>query len=171
MAIYVRWRFARPRIRRGDESPDGDLALPCPRRAQASPGVASTTSPPLRVPSPRRSRMRPSPHTNGHESLGCALQHLASESLNLTGRAGRTGRTGQLRQQQLLHSPTHNSSTLPPTPWRRRIRVACEAGAFVCGEGRIRILAGGESPQGWMRRVRSREGRLGKWVSHEWVSG
>ena len=29
--------FARPRTRLCDESPDGDLALPCPRHAQASP--------------------------------------------------------------------------------------------------------------------------------------
>ena len=50
---------ARPLIRRGDESPDGDLALPCPRRASASPGVASAAPPTLRVSTPRRTRMRP----------------------------------------------------------------------------------------------------------------
>ena len=51
------------------------------------------------------------------------------------------------------------------------IRVACEAGVFVCGEGCIRGLAGGESPKGWLWRSPSREGRWGKWVSCEWVSG
>ena len=51
------------------------------------------------------------------------------------------------------------------------IRVACEAGVFVCGESRIRVLAGGESPKGWLWRSPSREGRWGKWVSCEWVSG
>ena len=50
---------ARPLIRRGVESPDGDLALPCPRRASASPGVASAAPPTLRVSTPRRTRMRP----------------------------------------------------------------------------------------------------------------
>ena len=50
---------ARPLIRRGVESPDGDLALPCPRRASASPGVASAAPPTLRVSPPRRTRMRP----------------------------------------------------------------------------------------------------------------
>ena len=58
---------ARPRNRHSDESPDGVWALPWPRRASASPGVASATPPTLRVSSPRRSRMRPSPHTNFHE--------------------------------------------------------------------------------------------------------
>ena len=58
---------ARPRNRHSDESPDGDWALPWPRRASASPGVASATSPTLRVSSPRRSRMPPSRHTNFHE--------------------------------------------------------------------------------------------------------
>ena len=38
-------------------------------------------------------------------------------------------------------------------------------------EGGIRVLAGGESPQGWLRRVTSREGRLGEWVSYELVIG
>ena len=57
---------------------------------------------------------------------------------------------------------------------------------FVCGEisperselrqqslegCRIRDLAGGESPKGWLWRSPSREGRWGKWVSCEWVSG
>ena len=67
---------ARPRIRLCDESPDGDLALPCPRRARASPGVASTASPTLRVHRGaghecglRRSRM----FTNRCESR-CAIQ-------------------------------------------------------------------------------------------------
>ena len=67
---------ARPRIRLCDESPDGDLALPCPRRAQASPGVASTPPPTLRVSSPRRSRMRPAPHTNIHEWIHKAHSHV-----------------------------------------------------------------------------------------------
>ena len=58
---------ARPRNRHSDESPDGDWALPWPRRASASPGVASATPPTLRVSSPRRSRMPPSRHTNFHE--------------------------------------------------------------------------------------------------------
>ena len=60
-------RYARPLIRRGDESPDGDWALPWPRRASASPGVASATPPTLRVSSPRRTRMPPTRHTNFHE--------------------------------------------------------------------------------------------------------
>jgi len=42
--------------RRGDGSPDGDLAVPRPRLATASPGVASAAPPTLRVSSPRRSR-------------------------------------------------------------------------------------------------------------------
>ena len=49
---------ARPRIRRRDESPDGDLSLPRPLRALASPGGASTPPPTLRVSSSRRSRKR-----------------------------------------------------------------------------------------------------------------
>ena len=40
---------ARDQTRRGDESPDGDLAMPCPRRTSASPGVASAAPPTLRV--------------------------------------------------------------------------------------------------------------------------
>ena len=64
--------------RRGDESPDGDLALPRPRLAPASPGVASAAPPTLRVSSPRRSRMPPSRHTNFHESLECALRDRAA---------------------------------------------------------------------------------------------
>ena len=71
---------ARPRNRHGDESPDGDWALPWPRRASAPPGVASATPPTLRVSSPRRSRMRPSPHTNFHEwnhKARCFLESAA----------------------------------------------------------------------------------------------
>ena len=41
----------------------------------------------------------------------------------------------------------------------------------MCGESRIRVLAGGESPKGWLWRSPSREGRWGKWVSCEWRSG
>ena len=54
---------ARPLIRRGVESPDGDLALPCPRCASASPGVASAAPPTLRVSTPGRTRMPSSRHT------------------------------------------------------------------------------------------------------------
>ena len=36
---------------------------------------------------------------------------------------------------------------------------------------RIRDLAGGESPKGWLWRGPSREGRWGRCVSYEWVSG
>ena len=93
---------AQPRIRRGDESPDGDLALVRPRRASASPGVASASSPTLRVSSPRRSRMRPSPLTNGHESLECALRNRAA--LNRAGwnsGASVTGGTELLGQETL----------------------------------------------------------------------
>ena len=53
--------------RRGDASPDGDLALSRPRRASASPGVASAAPPTLRASSPRRTRMPPTRHTNAHE--------------------------------------------------------------------------------------------------------
>ena len=51
-------RCARPRIRRRDESPDGDLSLPRTLRALASPGGASTPPTTLRVSSSRRSRKR-----------------------------------------------------------------------------------------------------------------
>ena len=135
MAIYVRWRLRRsPRIRRGDESPDGDLALPCPRRSLASPGVASATSPTLRVSSSRRSRMRPSPHTNFHESLKLALRHLAtfpmSSSLRRRGRRRYSGSAPQslFPLPILPHSPFYILHfTFPVAP----IRVA--------PQGRIRV--------------------------------
>ena len=121
---------AQPRIRRGDESPDGDLALPCPRRAQASPGFAGATSPTLRVSSPRRSRMRPSPHTNGHESLQLALRYLATS-------CAFTIATPRSALLQWLRATIPLPSSLFPLP-SFPIREACEAGVFVSGEGRIR---------------------------------
>ena len=126
MAIYVRWRLRRsPRIRRGDESPDCDLALPCPRRSLASPGVASATSPTLRVSSSRRSRMSPSRHTNGHESLQLALRHLATFPMSSS-------------LQWLRASPF----TIPlilaaPPPDEMRLR---------CGRNPIKARRGGEKP-------------------------
>ena len=165
--VYRHFRLALARDhehRRGDESPNGDLALPRQRLASASPGVASAPSPTLRVPSPRRTRTRPSPHTNFHESLECALQNSATESLKLNGTGGtdRTCRTCRTCRTDGTTPPLTNSQLLHFQ--------------FVQPQGRIReprrrVLAGGESPQGWMRRVTSREGRLGKWVSCKWGSG
>ena len=56
--LPARANDARPRIRRRDESPDGDLSLPRLHRALASPGGASAPPPTLRVSSSRRSRKR-----------------------------------------------------------------------------------------------------------------
>jgi len=67
--------MARPLIRRGDESPDGDLALPRPRLATASPGAASATPPTLRVSSPRRTRTR-------HPSSDCWRSSLRSGDIS-----------------------------------------------------------------------------------------
>jgi len=59
------WRLRRDHEnRRIDVSPDGDLALPRPHPASASPGGAYAPSPTLRVTSLRRTRM---PVFAGHE--------------------------------------------------------------------------------------------------------
>ena len=54
---------------------------------------------------------------------------------------------------------------------RRNIPRAKRAAPAVARGCRIRDLAGGESPKGWLWRSPSREGRWGKWVSCEWRSG
>ena len=132
---------ARPLIRRGVESPDGDLALPCPRRASASPGVASEAPQTLRVSTPRRTLMRPKA---AHE-----FPRMKSQSPLLYSFPSRCGLHRSLRELRsirlgisiLCPYGDNYSKKLPD------IRVA--PGVFVCRAcGGIRVLAGGESPQG-----------------------
>ena len=69
------WRLRRGHEnRRIDESHDGDLALPRPHPASASPGGAYAPSPTLRVSSLRRTRM---PACAGHEQARTAVNRVA----------------------------------------------------------------------------------------------
>ena len=134
-------RYARPRIR-ADAAIASRFNRVEPSHGQEAFASASTASPQLAC------RLAAPP---GHES-GLTPDTNGHEKLGVSTQGSGVG---------------ERNCFLFPFP----IRVACEAGVFVCGEGRIRDLAGGESPKGWLWRSPSREGRWGKWVSCEWVSG
>ena len=137
---------ARPRNRHSDESPDGDWALPWPRRASASPGVASATPPTLRVSSPRRSRMRPSPHTNFHEwnhKACCFLESAAHLVVDFIDRSANCVAFVWV-YQSLVHMATIIAKKLPD------IRVALKGRV---PRMRHSCLGGRRKPAGLKRRL------------------